>query len=140
MKGQAFDTFKLMIAAVIAVAILGILLAILGGITLPGQNPATMIKAQLQQATQYSGSSFVSQTESSFQKGANYSQDSFLSTLGGTGSVTFSCDSGLSCTPSSDGSSVMIDNPFKATIKAKCNADNPRTCCVGIGANAVLSC
>lgn len=33
MKGQAFDTFKLMIAAVVAVAILGILLGILRGLT-----------------------------------------------------------------------------------------------------------
>ncbi len=35
MKGQAFSTFKLMIAAVVAVAILGILLSILGGIQSP---------------------------------------------------------------------------------------------------------
>ncbi len=35
MRGQAFSTFKLMIAAVVAVAILGILLSILGGIQSP---------------------------------------------------------------------------------------------------------
>jgi len=42
MRGQAFDTFKLMIAAVVAVAILGILLSILGTIKPPAGDPKSV--------------------------------------------------------------------------------------------------
>ena len=135
MRGQAFDTFKLMIAAVVAVAILGILLAILGGISLPGQDPATMIRGQLQQAVQYPGSTFVSQTEASFKAGVEYSGDSFKDVLGGAGSeVYFYCADSLgttACSTGSGGSSVTIAEDFNANIKAKCGSS--RNCCVGIG-------
>lgn len=136
MRGQAFDTFKLMIAAVVAVAILGILLAILGGISLPGQDPATMIKGQLQQAVQYPGSTFVSQTEASFKPGVVYSSNSFKDILGGTGSVKFSCDAALGgCSASGD--TVAISSTFKTVIKATC--DENKDCIVGIGPDASMS-
>ncbi len=38
-KGQAFSTFELLIAAIVALAILGILLSIVGGINIFGRNP-----------------------------------------------------------------------------------------------------
>jgi hypothetical protein len=40
-RGQHFDTFKLLIAAIVAVAILGILLAIIGPIGPPNQDPTS---------------------------------------------------------------------------------------------------
>ena len=38
-KGQAFSTFELLIAAIVALAILGILLSIVGGVNIFGRNP-----------------------------------------------------------------------------------------------------
>ncbi len=60
MKGQAFDTCKLLIAAVVAIAILGILLQILNLIKPPGADPETIIQQQLQKAYGHIGSVTVS--------------------------------------------------------------------------------
>jgi hypothetical protein len=49
MRGQAFDTFKLMIAAVVAVAILGILLSILGNIKPPAGDPKSVANQLLRE-------------------------------------------------------------------------------------------
>ena len=49
-RGQSFDVFKLLIAAVIAVAILGILLAIIEQIIPPGQEAVNVAKQQLNSA------------------------------------------------------------------------------------------
>lgn len=38
-RGQEFDVFKLVIAAIVAVAILGVLLSLMGGLIAPGQEP-----------------------------------------------------------------------------------------------------
>lgn len=46
--GQAFSAFQLLISAVVAVAILGILMAILGMINPPTQNPTEAAKSLLQ--------------------------------------------------------------------------------------------
>jgi len=42
-KGQEFSVFKLVIAAIVAVAILGVLLSIMGGLVLPGSEPGPEI-------------------------------------------------------------------------------------------------
>lgn len=42
-RGQEFDVFKLVIAAIVAVAILGVLLSIMGGLVLPGSEPGPEI-------------------------------------------------------------------------------------------------
>jgi hypothetical protein len=50
-KGQAFSTFELLIAAIVALAILGILLSIVGGINIFGRNPqdttVELVKTQM---------------------------------------------------------------------------------------------
>lgn len=138
-KGQAFDTFKLMIAAVIAVAILGILLAILSGIIFPGQDPATMMKQQLQQATQYPGSIFVSQTQADFKAGVQYVQGSFADVLGGAGyKVDFICGVIVRSGCTTGTNIVTISGDFKAVVKACCTSSNQ--CKVGIGSDASISC
>lgn len=138
-KGQAFDTFKLMIAAVIAVAILGILLGILGGISPPGADPASIIKEQLSKAYQFQKSVFVSTTQANFQSGVLYSPESFKQSIGGTGDIQFVCASSLSgvCT---GGSTLSITGNFKAVISACFDPTSPGTGWVGVGPSAVTSC
>jgi len=144
MKGQAFDTFKLMIAAVIAVAILGILLGILGGISPPGADPASIIREQLSKANQFPGSIFVSSTQANFNSGVKYVASSFTDVIGGTGTVSFACgkDESAVCTvtPNGDspnGDTVLITGNFKAVISACYKSGAAK---VGIGKDASISC
>ncbi len=131
MKAQAFDTFKLMIAAVVAVAILGILMSILGGITVPGADPTNIIRDQLAKAYQYKGSTFVSTSQAQFQAGVEYSGESFADVVGGVGTnIEFYCEPVL-CNANGD-TTVTIENNFKAKIKTKCDATTD-TCYIGIG-------
>ena len=149
-KGQAFDTFKLMIAAVVAVAILGILLSILSGISVPN-DPASMINQQLSKAYQYKGSTFVSQSEASFQSGVVYSEGSFKSSAGGVAEIAFYCDDNLQeTTPniceevkktvsSSYNDQLKINGDFKEKIQVCCNTGSAtlsNRCHVGVGADA----
>ena len=46
-RGQAFDAFKLLIAAVVAGAILVILLSMIGGFVSPGQAPLTVMGQEM---------------------------------------------------------------------------------------------
>jgi hypothetical protein len=136
MKGQAFDTFKLMIAAVIAVAILGILLGILGGISLPGADPASIMKEQLSKANQFPGSIFVSATEANFQSGVTYVESSFIVTIGGTGNIEFICGSDFDKVCNSDKGLVSISGSFRAKISACYNNGNAK---IGIGVKSADS-
>ncbi len=135
MRGQAFDTFKLMIAAVVAVAILGILMGILGGITVPGADPTNIIRDQLAKAYQYKGSTFVSTSEAQFQAGIEYSAESFKDVIGGgSNEIKFYCPAGLCKTTAVNGDDILpIENSFRAKIKVKCETGTPTTCHVGIG-------
>ncbi len=56
-RGQAFDAFKLLIAAVVAGAILVIILSMLGGFVTPGGDPITVMAQTVQQlrGSPYSG-------------------------------------------------------------------------------------
>ena len=94
-RGQAFDTFKLMIAAVIAVAILGILLGILGGITPQVGDPGNLIKQQLGKGYQLPGIVYASQQKANFKAGTRIRSDAFSDVLGGTGEVKFYCNERL---------------------------------------------
>ena len=119
MKGQAFDTFKLLIAAVVAVAILGILLAILQGIT-PPSDPATLIREQLSKAHQYEESAFVSQAQATFVGGSSFKGDSFKDAIGGSGDITFDCSDDLDNCDDDPNTTLKIDAPFDAYIGACC--------------------
>lgn len=59
-RGQAFDTFKLMIAAVVAVAILGILMGILSQLSLPTGNPESVFQSMMSYCVQSPGSTKTS--------------------------------------------------------------------------------
>jgi hypothetical protein len=67
-KGQAFDTFKLMIAAVVAVAILGILMSILSIINPVTTDPTDTMKDMLKKGMQQPKSKVVSQNNVRFNK------------------------------------------------------------------------
>ena len=90
-KGQAFDTFKLMIAAVVAVAILGILLGILGGISTPGQGFDDTAKQLITRATNSPGAIYPSSGEVSFEANSLFPSLIFESSSGGK-PVLFDCN------------------------------------------------
>ena len=150
-KAQAFDTFKLMIAAVVAVAILGILLAILGGIITPGGEAAPAIRAKLDDAFNFRGSTFVTTSEATFREGTIFSADSFLDTLGGVGYINFYCGALYETSLCNDGSpdgnglsgtsTLTINGDFSAPVSACCPKTITSTspCKIGIGVDT-LSC
>lgn len=146
MKGQAFDVFKLMIAAVIAVAILGILLTIMGQIVIPTQQPIPAMQSLLVDSYQYKIPK-VSNFEVTFKKGelvpasqleksaggstiifdasTAYNKDALIQCFVETSKTTF----GSSC---SGGTAYL--NPqkeFKAKITTCCN--DAGDCYVNIG-------
>ncbi|RLG21825.1 hypothetical protein DRN74_00140 [Candidatus Micrarchaeota archaeon] len=139
MRGQAFDTFKLMIAAVVAVAILGILLGILGNISTPGADPASAIRQQLSKAYQYKGSTFVSSGEASFVAGTVYTTDTFTDAVGGSGvTLKFCAETTLTSNEAvsigTDKDELGVEKDFRAKVKAKCTTDTSGTTCyIGIG-------
>ena len=137
MKGQAFDTFKLLIAAVVAIAILGILLQILNLIKPPGADPQTMIRQQLQTAYSTIGSVTVSDGKASFIKGQVFSGDSYLSVMGQQGTIEFKCGEGIDDYCSITGGEAEILQAFDARIKARCASESK--CCVQIG-EGTLTC
>ncbi|MCD6230093.1 MAG: hypothetical protein J7K00_04855 [Candidatus Diapherotrites archaeon] len=62
LKGQAFDTFKLLIAAIVAISILGVMMGIIGGTTLPGSDPNHEIKSKLSSAVINAGNTVTTST------------------------------------------------------------------------------
>ncbi len=67
-KGQAFDAFKLLIAAVVAGSILVIILSMLGGFVTPGGDPVTVMAQTVQSVRGAPGSGTVSTQVVQFQK------------------------------------------------------------------------
>lgn len=137
MKGQAFDTFKLLIAAVIAVAILGILLSIMSSIVVPGAEPQRVIKEQLREGVEFPKSTFLSQVKANFKSGTGFSADSFKDALGGTGTIKFYCSDDLTgvCKPSSDRLSLSILGDFNEVIGVCCK--DTKNCNVFVGTGNV---
>ncbi|MBI4214927.1 hypothetical protein HY546_02940 [archaeon] len=129
--GQAFDTFKLMIAAVVAVAILGILLSILGSIPVPGLGFSDTAPSLLARANQLQGNVFPSQGEVQFQSGEQYISSAFSSSTGGK-SVSYECGAGLPCgdATASSSSQLAVTGSFKSKIYACCTS---ASCKVNIG-------
>ena len=140
-KGQAFDTFKLLIAAVVAVAILGILLGILGGIFWPGANPYQVAKDQLTSASNYKGLPQISTSTAAFKKGMTMDggADTFVNAIGGHGSIQFKCSEDVkdACSVQGPAATLTITRDFSALISACCNSGN--VCNVFIG-NETASC
>lgn len=131
-KGQAFDTFKLMIAAVVAVAILGILMGILSQITIPGQSFDDTAKTLLTKAVSSPGVKYPSSGDVTFVKDSIYPGSAFEDTTGGV-PVKFKCNSGTLCTPDSAlGVELAVVANFKSKIYVQCNT-GPTSCCIWVG-------
>jgi len=135
MKGQAFDTFKLLIAAVVAVAILGILLSIMSGIVIPGAEPQRVIGEQLSKAVEFPLSTFVSQVKAGFKSGTIFSPDSFKDSLGGTGNVKFDCSPDVATVCKVENNNLKILSDFDEFISVCCK--DTKNCNVLVGTGTV---
>ncbi len=137
MRGQAFDTFKLMIAAVVAVAILGILLSILGGISFSGQGFENTAKQLLSTCSMNPGLVKPSAGEVNFQKDTTYPASIFTTAAGGRKiefDVATSLGESVSVSPSgsSSGDSLTIHGNFHSKIYVCCEEDIGGVCKIGI--------
>jgi hypothetical protein len=122
MKGQAFDTFKLLIAAVVAIAILGILLSIIGNMPNVTTNPTTAIKNALTDAYNSPGVPSVSPSKAQFKKNINFAGnlETFTSVVGGS-TIAFSCSQYLiDSATCAGGGTLMIKKDFQAYVSAIC--------------------
>ena len=137
MKGQAFDTFKLLIAAVVAIAILGILLNIIGNMPDLTANPTNTIKTALSDAYSSQGIPSMSPSKASFQKNINFpgTTKQFLDAVGGN-PITFDCSAYLKPNLCEGGSTLMIKQDFKAYVSACCGS----TTCIVIVGNETAVC
>ncbi len=128
-KGQAFSTFQLMIAAVVAIAILGILLAIIGGISPQVSSPKHAIENALREA--YSSPKIVKSSPQKvrFTEGDRYPGTAFSEVVGGS-TVLFKCGSITGCSVEDNGETLAVTSTFDAKIFATCDGGE---CCVGVG-------
>lgn len=140
-RGQAFDTFKLMIAAVVAVAILGILLGILGGISFSGQGFGNTAKSLLSTCSRNPVLVKPSAGQVNFQGGTIYPESMFTTASGGR-SVKFMCNQSLInngiCSVASNPNQLQINKNFHTKIKVCCDTDTTGTCEIGI--SSTVSC
>ena len=137
-KGQAFDTFKLMIAAVIAVAILGILLGILQGVQPPTGDPTTTMRDLLSKSRSNPGNHLTSQQEVTFSKGTIFTGAAFQQSVfgGQTPDITFECDKEFSALCKA-GKTLEIVNDFKSQIKTCCAPTDTKTCVIHVGTGSI---
>ncbi len=89
-KGQAFDAFKLLIAAVVAGAILVILLGMLGGFITPSGDPISVMSQSISKVKGAPGSGSVSAQMVQFKEGDVVSSEAVETKSGvNTGTVKF---------------------------------------------------
>ncbi len=134
MKGQAFSTFQLMIAAVVAIAILGILLAIIGGISPQVSSPKHAIENSLREAYSSPGIIKSSAQKVRFIEGDAYPGSAFSESVAGGTPVQFVCKSGITGCNADDPTKLVVDSTFDAKIYATCGDS---LCCVGIGTSDI---
>jgi len=90
-KGQAFDAFKLLIAAVVAGAILVILLSMIGGFVPVGQDPLTVMGQELNKVKK-GGVASTSTQVVQFSEGQEFTADAVAREAGvNLGNVQFCC-------------------------------------------------
>jgi len=90
-RGQAFDAFKLLIAAVVAGAILVILLSMIGGFTAVGSEPDQVMAQELNKVKR-GGIASTSSSVVKFPEGNYYEADAIALQAGlNKGSVKFCC-------------------------------------------------
>ena len=90
-KGQAFDAFKLLIAAVVAGSILVIILSMLGGFITPGGSPVTVMAQTVQGLRTSPDAGTVSSQVVQFQKDSVISTKSVESKAGINPGTVFFC-------------------------------------------------
>lgn len=134
-KGQAFDTFKLMIAAVIAVAILGIMLTIINSIIIPGQelpNAAPTLLSQVSNAIENVKSSG---TKVKFIKNEVYNTEVYKSNSGGK-TVNFVIADSLAdnCELTDSDTKLEVISAFDSIVYACCDDEY---CYLGVGTNDI---
>ena len=123
-RGQAFDTFKLMIAAVVAVAILGILLGIIQQIQPTVQQQPVQISQNLINTALNAPCAPIPSGEVNFKRGDGWVGNTFLQSSGHRATnVVTRCDSSVSglfdCgSGANDLSSASVD--FPGGITAMC--------------------
>ena len=90
-RGQAFDAFKLLIAAVVAGAILVILLSMIGGFVPVGQDPLTVMGQELSKVKK-GGVASTSAQVVQFSEGQEFTADAVAREAGvNLGQVEFCC-------------------------------------------------
>ncbi|GEM_PF-6238043 len=89
--GQAFDAFKLLIAAVVAGSILVIILSMLGGFVTPGGDPVTVMAQQVQSLRGAPGAGSLSTQIVQFQPGAVISTSAIETKAGINPGTVFFC-------------------------------------------------
>jgi hypothetical protein len=138
MKGQAFDTFKLLIAAVVAIAILGILLNILSNMPNLTANPTNTIKTALSDAYQSQGIPSMSSSKAAFKKNINFpsTNELFKNAVGGN-DIEFFCSEYLKPDLCEGGTTqLMIKRDFQAYVSACCSSSK----CYVIVGNETATC
>ena len=144
-KGQAFDAFKLLIAAVVAGAILVILLSMIGGFVPVGQDPLTVMGQELNRVKK-GGVASTSTQVVQFAEGQEYTADSVAREAQvNLGNVQFCCGSvddtdgkctGYSFDDQSDSFDCSPDDlavtaAISGKVRAYCPIDSSHPCVIG---------
>ncbi len=139
-KGQAFDAFKLLIAAVVAGSILVILLQIIAGITITTKKPVRVMGQEMSSVSA-GGMCSVSNNKVEFTKGTQIKSDAVAKKAGmNTGSVEFCCrgeddcegyvfkdEQGFDCGVDKLG----VDEDIQGNIRACCPITQGEDCTIG---------
>lgn len=125
MKGQAFDVFKLVIAAAVGMIMLGLLLSILGGIRPPGGDP-TSVTQNLLRETYFQGIKKTSASPVTFTKDLEFTVESLVR---GTGIpadkvAIDQCVDELTCT----GTNVKAKSDVTVRVIVDCLSVSTGTC------------
>lgn len=147
-KGQAFDAFKLLIAAVVAGAILVILLSMIGGFIQPGQDPVTVMAQELNKVKK-GGVASTSKAVVQFSEGDEFSSDAIATAAGlNRGSLEFCCSgaedsdgkcenyafddltSGVEAFICDGPNTVIVDQDIAGKIRAYCPLNEDK-CIIG---------
>ena len=140
-KGQAFDAFKLLIAAVVAGAILVILLSMIGGFMPVGQDPLTVMGQELNRVKK-GGVASTSTQVVMFAEGQEFTADAIAREAQvNLGNVKFCCDESVSdkCTgytfdsDSFDCSedNLVVNSQISGKIRASCPISSDEPCVIG---------
>ncbi len=154
-RGQAFDAFKLLIAAVVAGAILVILLSMIGGFVPVGQDPLTVMGQELNKVKKGGVASTSSQVVQ-FQEGQEFTANAVAKEAGlSTGQVQFCCTDGVTdlnnkCTSTSGDVSyrfdaedskasfeecspqeLIVNSQISGKIRAYCPVESSAPCIIG---------